>query len=44
MKVVIAAHVALMATMFAAGVVVLSIHDMHASRLKALQNAYLTAP
>jgi hypothetical protein len=44
MKAVIAAYCALVALMFTAAIVVVSVHDMHASRLKALDNAYLAAP
>jgi hypothetical protein len=43
-KLVIAAYVALIATVFAAGVVVFSVHDMRESRVNALHNAYLAAP
>jgi hypothetical protein len=44
MKAVIAAYCALVALMLTVAIVVFSIHDMHASRLKALDNAYLAAP
>jgi len=44
MKAAIAAYCTLVALMFTAAIVVVSIHDMHASRLKALDNAYLAAP
>ena len=44
MKAAIAAYCTLIALMFTAAIVVVSIHDIHASRLKALDNAYLAAP
>jgi hypothetical protein len=44
MNAVIAAYCALVALMFTAAIVVVSVHDMHASRLKALDNAYLAVP
>jgi hypothetical protein len=44
MKAAIAAYCTLIALMLTAAIVVVSIHDMHASRLKALDNAYLAAP
>ena len=44
MKAVIAAYFALVVLMLTAALVVFSAHDMHASRLKALDNAYLAAP
>jgi len=43
MKAAIAAYCTLVAFMFTATIVAVSIHDMHASRLKALDNAYLAA-
>ena len=43
-KLIIAAYCVLVALMFTAAIVVVGIHDMHASRLKALNNAYLAAP
>ena len=40
-KLIIAAYFALVATMFVAGVVMLSVHDLQESRLNALDNPYL---
>jgi len=42
-KLIIAVYFALVATMFAAGVVMLSLHDMQESRLSALDNSHLVA-
>ena len=42
-KLIIAAYFALVATMFVAGVVMLSVHDLQESRLNALDNPYLAA-
>jgi hypothetical protein len=39
-KLIIAAYFALVATMFVAGVVMLSVHDLQESRLNALDNPY----
>jgi hypothetical protein len=44
MKVIIAIYCALVAMMLVAGVVMLSVHHMQDSRLKALDNAYLAKP
>ena len=40
-KLIIAAYFALVAAMFVAGVVMLSLHDLQESRLNALDNPYL---
>ena len=40
-KLIIAAYFALVATMFVAGVVMLSVHDLQESQLNALDNPYL---
>jgi len=42
-KLIIAVYFALVATMFAAGVVMLSLHDMQESRFSALDNSHLVA-
>jgi hypothetical protein len=44
MKLIIAVYFVVIATMVAVGVMVLGVHDMHTSRVKALNNAYLAAP
>jgi hypothetical protein len=44
MKAAIAAYFVLVVIMFTAAIVAVSIHEMHASRLKALDNAYLAKP
>jgi len=44
MKAAIAAYFALVVIIFTAAIVVLSVHHMQESRLKALDNAYLAKP
>ena len=44
MKVIIATYCALVAMMLVAGVVMLSVHHVQESRLKALNNPYLAKP
>lgn len=44
MKAIIAAYFALVALVCITAIVVLSVHDMKESRLKALDNGYLTGP